>query len=274
MVTNFEVYVGDDRLAFTVEGDVQQGSGGRMMQDENDLLAGTSWHDQGYTVAPFLPRDEDYRQLVASIGATIREFVAGAMGGNPGDFALEHYHTVVGSGPEYHQQIVDRTRDVEFSRLGIDPDLITARISELCGRTLSTHNPALDHDWFQIRIVRPFSGDNNPPHRDAYLDFYKRIVNLYVPIAASDLSSSLPLIPGSHLWPESWIRKTIGGSKVNGMTYRVPAITHAQDGLRMVRANPGFNEVLVFSPYLIHGSGVNLNATRTRVSLEVRLSAV
>jgi ectoine hydroxylase-related dioxygenase (phytanoyl-CoA dioxygenase family) len=37
----------------------------------------------------------------------------------------------------------------------------------------------------------------------------------------------------------------------------------------MIRPNPGPSEVLVFSPYLVHGGGKNFGSC-TRVSLEMR----
>ena len=40
--------------------------------------------------------------------------------------------------------------------------------------------------------------------------------------------------------------------------------------LTLVRPNPGPNEVLVFSPYLIHGGAFNQQTDTTRVSLEMR----
>ena len=38
----------------------------------------------------------------------------------------------------------------------------------------------------------------------------------------------------------------------------------------MITPNPAFDEVLVFTPYALHGGGVNLNKDTTRVSLEMR----
>jgi ectoine hydroxylase-related dioxygenase (phytanoyl-CoA dioxygenase family) len=38
----------------------------------------------------------------------------------------------------------------------------------------------------------------------------------------------------------------------------------------MIRPNPSENEVLVFSPYLVHGGGYNTNIDITRISLEMR----
>ena len=40
--------------------------------------------------------------------------------------------------------------------------------------------------------------------------------------------------------------------------------------LTLERPNPGLNEVLVFSPYLIHGGAFNQQTDATRVSLEMR----
>jgi ectoine hydroxylase-related dioxygenase (phytanoyl-CoA dioxygenase family) len=40
--------------------------------------------------------------------------------------------------------------------------------------------------------------------------------------------------------------------------------------LRLERPNPGPNEVMVFSPYLIHGGAFNQQPDHTRVSLEMR----
>jgi len=38
----------------------------------------------------------------------------------------------------------------------------------------------------------------------------------------------------------------------------------------MIRPNPSINEILVFSPYLIHGCSDNHNEHMTRMSLEIR----
>ena len=49
------------------------------------------------------------------------------------------------------------------------------------------------------------------------------------------------------------------------------AYTIMTQPLKMIRPNPGWNEVLVFSPYLIHGGGRNFATDATRISLEMRL---
>jgi ectoine hydroxylase-related dioxygenase (phytanoyl-CoA dioxygenase family) len=117
---------------------------------------------------------------------------------------------------------------------------------------------------------RATADDNNPPHRDVWLDHLRDAVNVYIPIAGSTDASSLPLVPGSHHWKESEIERTQTGARMGEQVYTVPCITAATRELTFVRPNPGPNEVLVFSPYLIHGGGVNFQGNMTRASLEAR----
>jgi ectoine hydroxylase-related dioxygenase (phytanoyl-CoA dioxygenase family) len=95
-------------------------------------------------------------------------------------------------------------------------------------------------------------------------------VNIYAPIAGSNDKSSLIVIPTSHLWEESEIKRTKSGGKVNGLTYTVPAVVDATRTIVPLRPNPGLDEVLVFSPYCIHGGATNFTDDQTRVSLEIR----
>jgi ectoine hydroxylase-related dioxygenase (phytanoyl-CoA dioxygenase family) len=91
-----------------------------------------------------------------------------------------------------------------------------------------------------------------------------------MPFAGSTPRSSLPLVRGSHRWQEAEIERTVEGARVNGMTFTVPSVVGAAHPLVLERPNPALNEVLVFSPYLIHGGAFNQQADRTRVSLEMR----
>jgi ectoine hydroxylase-related dioxygenase (phytanoyl-CoA dioxygenase family) len=108
-------------------------------------------------------------------------------------------------------------------------------------------------------------------HRDVWLPDYKNCINLYIPIAGSNEKSSLVISPGSHRWPELNLEKTIDGARINGIRYIVPAVSKILCQKEFVRPNPKENEVLIFSPYLIHGGSINLNKNLTRISIEVRL---
>lgn len=127
--------------------------------------------------------------------------------------------------------------------------------------------------WF--RICRPREiGDNdfNPCHRDVYLDFYRNIVNIYLPVVGSNSNSSLKIQPGSHKWNENETMVTKGGAffKHTDKKYSVDAIVASKKPLEMVHPNPEINQIMLFSPYLIHGCSDNANENETRISLEVR----
>jgi ectoine hydroxylase-related dioxygenase (phytanoyl-CoA dioxygenase family) len=136
---------------------------------------------------------------------------------------------------------------------------------------LRAHNPFDKEEIFHFRIIRPNSGDNNPLHRDVWLEDYKDCINLYIPVAGSNAHSSLIIADGSHLWPDSKVEKTIRGAVINGQRFNVPAVTDIIEPFELVRPDPKAGEVLIFSPYLIHGGAANLNKNTTRISIELRL---
>jgi hypothetical protein len=130
-----------------------------------------------------------------------------------------------------------------------------------------------DDLWF--RICRPNKvchDDFNPCHRDVYLDFYRNIVNIYLPIVGSNENSSLKIQPGSHKWNENETMVTKGGAffRHANKKYSVDAIVASKNPLDMIRPDPKIDQMMVFSPYLIHGCADNSNENETRISLEVR----
>jgi ectoine hydroxylase-related dioxygenase (phytanoyl-CoA dioxygenase family) len=108
-------------------------------------------------------------------------------------------------------------------------------------------------------------------HRDVWLEDYESCINLYIPIAGSNALSSLILLPESHYWPESRIERTMSGAHINGIKFNVPAVTAIDGDFTIERPDPQENEMLLFSPYLIHGGAINLNTNKTRISIELRL---
>ena len=52
--------------------------------------------------------------------------------------------------------------------------------------------------------------------------------------------------------------------------FTVPSVVGAAYPIALERPDPGRNEVLVFSPYLIHGGAYNQQPDRTRASFEMR----
>lgn len=259
-----------DGLPVTLEVEGQFGFGKDevlLLKDDN-LFQNTPWNEPGYTVAPFLDT-ELFNQLLHGIK---QQFIARlrAIGISVDDhFDLEKYHTIVDE--KQHAQMVESFKNyIDSDQLPIPLHYITDRISEILGLKVNNIAPERGEFYF-IRFVRPSKQDFNPPHRDTYLDRIRNAVNIYVPLWGSNQLSSLPILPGSHRFMESEVERTInGGPIVNGVRFTVPCITETKSAFSLIRPNPCENEVLVFSPYLIHGGAANLNSDITRFSLEMR----
>jgi len=258
-------------FSYAVDGRSAYGSEEVLLEQDEDLLSKTPWADRGYGVVPFLapPLVERLRRGIRSM---VKGFLEEIGIRKLGRFDLEKYHAFLKDPAGNHQRITERIRNgFPLEMFPIPFKQVTDRIGEICRVPLQPRNPMTKAELFCIRIIRPGTNDFNPPHRDVWLDRLRNAVNLYVPIAGSNERSSLPLVTGSHRWKESEIQRTSRGAQVNGVSYTVPAVTGAKKKIRMIRPNPAGNEVLVFSPYLIHGGAANLNPDTTRVSLEIRL---
>lgn len=260
----------DEQVTFTVEGDAAFGPPQVLLDGDDNLIAGRPWAGDGFTVAPFLMPDE-FARLAEGIRLTLRRRIEGAGIPAPADFALERYHDVVTSDDAHAAVSAFGPWCHPVGDLGVPVETINQRVSEILGLRVSTTPPHTEFpEHFCYRVVRPRSRDNNPPHRDVWLDRLRHAVNIYVPFAGSTPRSSLPLVRGSHRWKESEIERTVEGATVNGMTFTVPSVVGAAYPLRLERPDPQLNQVMVFSPYLIHGGAFNQQPDRTRVSLEMR----
>ncbi|HYC56615.1 MAG TPA: phytanoyl-CoA dioxygenase family protein [Candidatus Binatia bacterium] len=258
-----------ERVTIDVEGTITYGDERILLAEDDDLTAGRPWEGGGYTVAPFLDPNE-FRALQDGTRRLIHALLVDAGYRGP-ETELTRLHEVAAEFPECYAAMIETVRKCfETSLFPIDTRLVESRISEICGKPLTAFSPSLAASVFCLRVTRPHSNDNNPLHRDVWLDRLRNAVNIYVPLAGSNEGSSLPIVPGSHRWKESDIERTASGALVNGVAFTVPAVTGARKELRAIRPNPRENEVLVFSPYLIHGGAVNLNPDMTRVSLEMR----
>ncbi len=194
-------------------------------------------------------------------------------------FKLENYHNFVTD--KQHQEIVNSFRGGAFGLGGIPFKYLGVPTKELdqfvstsisAKRSISCEIKKFGFVFgkFWIRIVRPNSNDNNPPHKDSHLKRLRKCVNIYLPIAGSNELSSLPLIPGSHKESESKYLISNSPSYVNGKKNTVPCIVEREGGLDMICPDPKPNEIMIFTPHLIHGGGVNSNPDKTRISLEMR----
>ena len=183
---------------------------------------------------------------------------------------LEKYHLHVSD--EEHTKIINAMpwKKTDSPEIRGFAEYMENTISEILERRVKIFN---DDIW--VRICRPSSvtdTDYNPCHRDIYLDFYRNIANIYLPIVGSNELSSLAMQSGSHYWNERDIVVTKGGAffPKTGKKYSVDAVLRSRLPLNMVRPNPGEDEFILFSPYLIHGCSSNENPDMTRMSAEIR----
>ncbi len=261
--------VNDTILYYESEGPAHRGENRVLLNDGVDLTSPTSWSRDGYTVVPLITSllarefqqrvDELLRARWRDAGLTV-----------PDNFQLDQYHTLVPSF-ESHLKAIEFTKLLHVKDFPLGIEWLEDRISDLCGCRLEARNPFDGQSIFHFRVIRPNHRDNNPLHRDIWLEDYDNCINLYIPVCGSNQNSSLIIIPGSHRWPESRIEKTVGGAIINGVNFNVPAVTAIDGDYSVLRPDPGLNEVLIFSPYLIHGGAVNLNTDTTRISIEIRL---
>lgn len=258
----------NDCFYYEVEGESTIGDETVLLEGNDNLIANMAWHREGYTVQPLLT-EEEYRTLSTGMQELIFGMVR-AQGIEIGEgVTLEDYHHLLSEQDEHHFAIAKWPQPL--SSLPINPDLLTARISDLMGIPLVIKRLPDDNELvFGLRIVRPASHDENPFHRDAWQDCWRNSLNVWIPVVGCDANSTLAMVPGSHLWKESEVERTIAGARINGKQYHVPAVVAARRAFNPVKPNPGYTEALLFSPYLIHGGGANGNSDRTRVSMELR----
>lgn len=264
-----KVNVNHQIITYQIEGESNPSNDQVLLADSFDLTAGTTWAAEGYVVAPFLAPAEQLR-LQTGLAELVREALVTVGVPVAPDFPVSRYHAAVGDNQAQHLAVVNLTKEYTLERLPVPVALLETRVGQLCGRPVRAHNPFDDARIFHLRIVRPGRTDNNPLHRDVWLPDYDNCVNIYVPVAGSTLESSLTLIPGSHWWPESQTERTLNGAVYNGATYTVPGVKGTTETLQLIRPNPCGDELLLFSPYLLHGGAVNLNEDVTRISLEMR----
>jgi hypothetical protein len=240
-----------------------------LLHDAIDLTAHRPWAKEGFIIEQLFSEDEYstfQSQTRTLLLACWRK--AGFLVND--NFLPEDYHTLA---PDFetHVKAIEHTKLLQTSQFPGGIQRVEKRISEIVATPVHVFNPWDQASVFHFRVIRPFSHDNNPLHRDVWLEDYADCINLYIPVAGSNEQSSLTLIPGSHHWPENTIERTEAGATVEGIRFNVPAVTAVYPEHNILRPNPQLNEVLVFSPYLLHGGATNLNANTTRISIEVRL---
>ncbi len=253
-------------IPLTVDGEALRGPNTTLIGEGDDLTGDQPWADAGFTVLSFLTDD-----VLSELQNTVLDVVKSAIqavGSDPGpNFDPADYAAVV-EDQATHMSVVEMARANFQKNLSDDVlDQIDRHVSGGLNFEVESRNPTTDRPRCQLRIARPGRPDFNPPHKDAWIEHLRNGLNLYAPLFGSNERTSLALVPGSHLWAENAISRTRSGAIVNGLKFNVPSVV---EDLEMVRPNPPPKHAMLFSPYIIHGLGVNLDVKQTRFSLEMR----
>ncbi|MCH8555204.1 MAG: phytanoyl-CoA dioxygenase family protein [Schleiferiaceae bacterium] len=254
--------------AFEVSGAFREGSGKALIHNSN--LFPKEIQEQGFMIAPILTAEE-FQLFYQSVQQALYKVIK-AITPCTAEQVFQEYHHLINT-PDKHQKVIQATRNFQNEDFDFDLDVIAERLSKAMKLQLSSHNPALGKSHVQLRISRPNSLDINPPHRDAYLSYYKDVVNLWIPIFGCNSKSSLPVWPSSHNLEEEAIALTDArAAKIDGNTYVVPCVVPKDGGpIALTRPHIPQGSALVFTPFLIHGAAFNSSEV-TRFSLELRLS--
>lgn len=231
-----------------------------ILEEDTNLLEETYFDRDGYCIFPMKSHNDFLKSMVESKIAEVTSRYIDA----------ETYHSNV--SPEEHTKIINampwkKTESVELSKFA---EYIENHVSDILERRVKIFN---DDIW--VRICCPSSiteTDRNLCYRDIYLDFYRNLVNVYIPIVGSNEKSSIAIQPGSHYWNEEdlVVAKRNTHFQSTGNKYSVDAILRSKQPLQMIRPNPSINDFILFSPYLINGCSSNDNTDTTRVSVEIR----
>lgn len=268
MIVNYKL--GDKEIELELIGDTHIGNDEVLLLQDENLIEKTTWNNEGYSIEKFV-NDEDFSLIKEGLTKLVSEKIIEAGGKIDTNFTLENYHLYVDNS--LHLKVAKLIQSGwNVVQLPIDISKINKRISDIIGINVTTKAKHVDMNNFFLRIVRPQNfQDNNPPHRDVWLDRLRDAVNIYAPICGSNEKSSLGLFPGSHLLKESEIERTAEGANLNGTSYTVPCVISIKgEQPHLLRPDPKENQVMLFSPYMVHGGGYNFNENTTRMSLELR----
>jgi hypothetical protein len=243
---------------------------------ESYLFNNKKFLNDGYIIEKF---PKEWTVLIKkSITNYIKNIIKNISDINLHNFSLERYHNFVDD--ELHKKVISKIKGkfwglngIHLNHLGIPYNELDVFVNDkIKSENLSCHYKryglSLKHFW--IRIIRPNSLDNNPPHKDGHVNRINKNVNIYLPLAGSNKNSSLPIIPKTHLEKDDEYIISKSPYLVNGKKFTVPCIVYRKNGLNLITPNPKSDEIMIFTPWLIHGGGVNSNSNLTRVSLEMR----
>lgn len=252
-------------------GFVEQDLSEDCFQNSNHYIIPNSDFDrEGYIVQSLL-NDDEFRTLHKTIEAIIFKDLSAYQTVDK-DFTLSQYHNCV-LDDQIHKSV--SKWGIPSSKLSSLYEVVKERVETILNTRLASkkivHNGTEDV-FVGCRIVRPNKNDYNPFHRDTWIDYWKDTINIWIPLSAFHQDSGLQFVKGSHLFKNDEVYKTKSGYSEGDKKYHVPAAVAFKHTFEIVKPSLTAGQGIVFSPFLVHGNGVNHSINETRVSLEFRFS--
>jgi hypothetical protein len=167
MIVNYQL--GNELISLELIGETYSGTDEILLLQDENLIENTSWKNEGFSIEKFLEEDE-FLEIKNGIKVLITEKIKEAGGIIDDNFSLDNYHNYVNN--ELHLKIASLIQNGwNVSKFPIQINAVNRRISDVIGRQVSTKAKHVEMNNFFVRIVRPQNfQDNNPPHRDVWLD--------------------------------------------------------------------------------------------------------
>lgn len=193
---------------------------------------------------------------------------------NPNLGSLGEYHCVV-SEENHFDSLHDLAGfywEFQLGRLIISHNLDVFK--RLIGPDLHIQN----HPY--LRAVRPHqNADAAPLHRDTYYGASPFEVSVLVPFGDTDSHSSLRVISGSHIEPDTaypFVQTVNPDVAIQSVKHRLgypyaPRVLDPSLVSRAERVPLKLGQVLIFTLGLVHGGGTNVSS-ETRFSSDIRLA--
>lgn len=234
-----------------------------LISEDLNLLEGLKENKDGFFICDFLSKNSMENLVNSVLNYLSRKFGESITTNNFNEIFLKMNTSY------FHKKMKEVYKGIPFSYLPFNVSFLEDWASNMLQKKVKLF--CLEDPTLLIRIVRPFASDFNPPHRDVYIDRLRNKVNCFMPLLGVNSESSLPIIPKSHNWRESDTKRTKLNPIVDGIKFSVPAMLYKKDFSPLVLKRPKVNygEVMIFSPYCIHGGAKNLSM-ETRMSFEFR----
>ena len=262
--SSFSYFIDTNKITRNLSADIEFNEIDKsIISQDLNLMDGLNENKDGYLICDFLRNDSMENLTNSVLNYISKKFGETITSKNYNEFFLKMDTSY------FHKKMKQVYEGIPFSALPFNINFLENWASDILQKKVKLFY--LKEPTLLIRIIRPFASDFNPPHRDVYINRLRNKVNCFMPLLGVNSESSLPIIPKSHNWKESETTRTKLNPTIDGVKFSVPAMLYKKDlsPLILTRPKVNYGQVMIFSPYCIHGGAKNFSK-ETRMSFEFR----